>query len=226
VNRKVESQFKFNNFLYHLALLVSSGRKVEPFISFSSLVTRFKEAGEIDDKSIVEVMKTIIIHDFGTHFEIKEDGINLLKSGHRPVLSYMIEILEKSNKPLHYKAIHEILVKQGANARNEKFTHHIIIRNKNIFGQKGPGIYDLRSKGGLFGTVGDVAEQILIARRKPARITSLESLICKELKVKKKPIWSILISFDKKKRFIKLPGRFIGLSEWGPLSPPYRKLKY
>jgi hypothetical protein len=226
VNREVSSQFKFNNFLQYLELLVSSGRKVEPFISYSDLVSRFKDSEETDVKSIVEVMNTIIIHDFSTYFEIKEDGINLLRSGYKPILSYIIEILEKSNKPLHYKAIHKILVKQGTNTSNEEFTHYILIRNKNIFGLKGLGIYDLRSKGGLFGTIGDVAEQILRVRKKPASITSLERLICKELKVKKKSIWPMLFSLDKKKRFIKLPGHFVGLKEWGPLSPPYRKLKY
>jgi hypothetical protein len=226
VNRKVASQFKFNDCLHYIELLVSRGRKVDKFIPYSSLIEKFKGSAEPDYNSIVEVINTIIIHDFSTYFEIKEEGLSPLKSKYRPIITYIIEILEESKKPLHFKVIYEKLVKQGVDTKNDESVLYFLNSNKDIFGQKGRGVYDLRSKGGFFGTVCDVAEQILRVRKKPVSITSLERLIYKELNVFKQSVRPMLFSYDKKKRFIKLPGHFVGLSEWGPLSPPYRKLKY
>ena len=90
--------------------------------------------------------------------------------------------------------------------------HNVLIR-ESIFGFKGQGIYDLRNKGGLFGSIGDVTEEILLKRGYGIYYTELKRILMSELEISEHSINNVLFLYDIKKRFIK-SGNQVLLSKW------------
>jgi hypothetical protein len=178
------------------------------------LIERFKMKDASDDLAIMEAVKTIVINEFKLFTGTKEDQQIFYRNRKRTLASHIIEILENSDKPLHYSKIHQELVLRGAKTKSEQSTHGCLFNKSEIFGLKGQGIFDLRSKGGLFGTIGDVAEQILTKRNAPVHIHILEHLICRELMVSKKSIRPILFSYRSENRFIRDKSGNVSLKKW------------
>jgi hypothetical protein len=106
------------------------------------------------------------------------------------------------------------LISNDNESTTEQSVHSILINRNKIFGLKGFGIFDLRSKGGLFGTICSVAEQLLREKNKPIPIQELENLICKELVVNKNSIQSGLFYYGKETFFEKDKNGNVSLKEW------------
>ncbi len=201
VNRKIASQFQFDLFLKYVHSLLCQSRKEDDYITYNEILVRFTAGNITEDQIIVKVINIIMNNDYQQFVEIKPNGLNFYRTRKRNLTSYMIEILQNSDKPLHYSEIHRQLVSQGISVTSEQSSHSMLNRESEIFGLKGAGIFDIKSKGGLFGTIGDVAEQILKVRNAPIPLQTLENLICNELFVSKNSIQTVLFSYSNEVRF-------------------------
>lgn len=214
VNRSIASDFQFEKFLRHLDIVIYERRCENEFISYTEIINRFKASESIDFESVICAIKTIIVNDFSPFIQAASDGILLLSNSKRTLVSLVQEILHNSYKPLHFTEIYKMLIENGGDVTSEQSVHSLLNREKDLFGLKGSGIFDLKAKGGLFGSIGDVAEQILRNRKKPIPMQELENLICSELIVSKDSIGVILFNYANENRFIKYRNGNVTLAEW------------
>jgi hypothetical protein len=203
LDRAIASKFRFEQFLKYLDLLVCQKRKEENLITYTDLIIKFKKGNVTENEEIINVIKEIVKSDYNSYAEIMPVGIKFYRNTKRILASYITEILQHSLKPLHYSEIHQRLIDQGLEITSEQYTHSVLIRENEIFGLKGAGKYDLRSKGGFFGTIGDVAEQILVNRNEPIPMLELENLIFNELIVSRDSIYELLFHYNNENRFDK-----------------------
>ena len=214
VNRKIASQFQFDMFLTYVHSLLCQSRKEEQYIPYNDLLARFKANNITDDQAIIKAINLIVSNDYNQFVEIKPDGLNFYRTSRRTFTSHIIEILQNSYKPLHYSEIYQQLINRGVDIASDQSILTALGRESEIFGLKGFGIYDLRSKGGLFGSIGDVAEQLLITRNAPIHLKDLENLICKELVVSKDSIRELLFNYSNEDRFIRDRSGNVKLKKW------------
>lgn len=211
VNVSLTGQFKFEKFIKYIESLVVKKHNEDIHISHQYLISNFKTSDTIDIRSIVDIINLILENDFNSNVEITPDGFCLPHKGRKNLKSLIFEVLKESDKPLHYTEIQQLLDNQGY--KHSELTIHNVLVRESIFGLKGQGIYDLRSKGGLFGSIGDVTEKILLEKGRGIDYYHLVELLKKELIVSEDSIDTILFSYDLKKRFIKNSGR-VYLRKW------------
>jgi hypothetical protein len=214
VNRTIDSQFQFERFLDYLTLTVSKKREEDEKVTYIELIGKFKSGNATNIQEIVSAVNTIVVDDFTRFIEIKSDGLNFFQNKKKTLPTRIIDVLRNSSTPLHFSEIYRQLISNDNESTTEQSVHSILINRNKIFGLKGFGIFDLRSKGGLFGTICSVAEQLLREKNKPIPIQELENLICKELVVNKNSIQSGLFYYGKETFFEKDKNGNVSLKEW------------
>lgn len=90
----------------------------------------------------------------------------------------------------------------------------LLHKKSEIFGLKGAGIFDLRSKGGYFGSITDVAYQVLLERGKSIPLEELVNLLDNELLYSRESIYVVLTATKHDDRFERYKKHNIGLKEW------------
>lgn len=214
INRKIADEFKFEKFYNYLDWLICQKRSIDEYYSYVDLVNKFKKSVSVNYKGISYVLKTMVEGDFTSVIYTSDEGIILLKNTKKSLTSHIIEVLENSYKPLHYSEIYQQLINSGLKITSEQSLHSSLNRENEIFGLKGAGIFDLLSKGGYFGSIGDVAEQMLIDTGNPIHIKDLENIICNELIVSKDSIRVVLFSYENEDRFIFGKDGYVKLRQW------------
>lgn len=214
VNRSFSSKFLLNKYLDYLASLVFQRRQEDVFIPFYTILAKFSTKRVNSINAILEVTQSIIVNDLSAYATIQNAGILLLRNSKKSITQQVTEILRNSHKPLHYTEIFEHLLKDGIKVTSEQYIHSLLIREKTIFGLKGAGIYDLRSKKGYFGNIGDVAEQLLKERKNPMKLTEISDIICRELVVSRDSIKQVLFFYENEKRFERDINGQVRLKEW------------
>lgn len=214
IHRTLIDKFKFEKFYNYLNWLICQKRSIDEHYSYIDLVNKFKKTTLVDYSCISETIKTIVEGDFTAVIHTSEEGITLIKNAKKSITSYIVEVLDNSYKPLHYSEIFQQLINAGVKIASEQSVHQVLVRENNIFGLKGFGIYDLRRKGGFFGTIGDVAEQILIHRNAGIELQELENLICNELVVSKDSISVVLFNYNNENRFYRDRSGYVKLKKW------------
>jgi len=213
INRRIAEDFNFKNFHFFLKSTISERRKEDIKITYDMLLRKFSKQQPVYTETIIEIVNFIVNKDFNEIVEVNEDGFVIFRNARRTFTSYITEILQNSYKPLHYSEIYQQMIDSGINIASEQSVHSVLLRESELFGLKGFGIYDLRSKGGLFGTIGDVAEQLLIKSNVPIKLQELENLICKELVVSKDSISVVLFSYNNENRFIRDRSGYVKLKK-------------
>lgn len=146
--------------------------------------------------------------------KIKGNHLYCRSNLHKTNYEYIIDILESRKRPMHFSEIYKCLLKAGVNVASALSVHSTIMVHPELFGLKGPGYCGLINWGGYFGTVGNVAEQVLSERNQSMDINEMEDLLMKELVISRKSIRIILFNYNNETRFIHLPGGKIALKKW------------
>lgn len=214
IDRKIASQFRFDEFIRHMSYRIHVRREEDELLPYSELIDKYKSADEINIDRMINAINTIALNDFGDFVEAKEKGLNFYRNKQKSHRSGIIEILADSDKPLHFTEIHKQYVSKFSRTPSVETISSTLANEKDIFGLKGFGIYDLCSKGGLFGKIGDVAEQILKAKNAAIHYQELEKMILKELLVKRESIPTVLFNYRNEKRFIRDAGGYVSLRSW------------
>jgi len=211
ISRQILSVFNLKKMLLFLKTELKVKRKKNVRYNFGVLLNKFaiKHITKSDD--MINIIKLIIINDFSDVFDVDNEGIVYKRKIEKNTSDYVIEILEKSNIPLHYTEIYQNLISSGVKVKSVSSLHAMLTRNNQIFGLKGPGMFDLRSKGGFFGTIGDVAYQYLLQQGGPIHFKDVESLICQELTVSKHSIGTVLFNYNNENRFIRDKNGYVHL---------------
>lgn len=183
--------------------LIHSCSKIDPF-------------GSVERSKKINIIQIII-----SLFNKKEDLIKLvddfvfIRRDTRPhIYELIIEILDYYKKPMHFLDIYQEGITRGYDFKTPTSVHSTLGRYNDIFGLKGPGIYGLLEWGGYFGTIGDVAAEILEKRSKPIPRRELENLLCRELYISKDSISVVLFGYELETRFIKTHNDSISLKKW------------
>ncbi len=214
VHRSIKSQVDLDGFFQYFQTLFYEKRCEDQFISYTELIEKFFDGDPEDFQKIIESISLILSNEFTDGVGFSPEGIILYANKKRNLLSFVIEILQNSYKPLHYTEIFQQLIDLGVTVTSEQSIHSLLNTKNEIFGLKGSGIFDLRSKGGLFGTIGDVANQILILRKEPIYLHELENLICDELIISKDSIREILFNYNNENRFERYRNGYVKLKGW------------
>jgi hypothetical protein len=212
VNEGLTNQFDFKKFVKFLEVKVNNKQKRTPTITYDFIFQKFKKIVLTDYQSIKELITVIIKNEFNSFLEFVPEGLQWIQKNKPTIKSFIVDILKDSDSPLHYSEIYKEISTQG-HITTENNVHSILVRETSTFGLKGSGIYELRSKGGLFGSIGDVTEKILTDYGCGIDFPSLKRLLLQELIVSEKSIDTVLFIYDKKKRFIRI-NDFVFLTKW------------
>jgi hypothetical protein len=214
INKQLASKFNYLRFFDNFRKLILQNRMTDKFYPFSRLINPYIAGNSVISTDILESVRKILINEFSTAIEIEDKGIVLLANKRKTIPLLIAELLSNSHKPLHYTEIYNHLVENGAKISSEQSVHSVLIREKEIFGLKGAGIWGLRSDGGLFGSIGDVAEQLLNKLGHPIPLKELEILVCNELLVSQDSIKEVLFNYDNEDRFYKERNGNVKLKKW------------
>lgn len=214
VKRTIASNDEFEKLWKYANSLVHTARLNDEFFLYDDFIKVFNKNIAEERQLLIDAISIFLKAEFNNQIGVLPDGILLYKNKEKSILEGMVEILQNSNKPLHFSEINDILQKMGVKAYTSRNVHSILLNENKIFGLKGAGIYDLRIKGGRFGSIGDVAEQILLEKKSPIRFKKLEDTICTELVVARNSIKRILLYYKNEKRFKRFENDLIGLAGW------------
>lgn len=146
--------------------------------------------------------------------KIVDDFVFIRRDSRPHIYELIVEILDYFKKPMHFSDIYQEGITRGYDFKTPTSVHSTLGRYNDIFGLKGPGIYGLLEWGGYFGTIGDVAAEILEKRSKPIPRRELEDLLCRELYISKDSISVVLFGYELETRFIKTRNDSISLKKW------------
>lgn len=215
INRVIAEEYNFKKLHIYLKSIISEKHVEDVRISYDSLLKKFAKKDTLNyPNSIIDLINLIVNKDFGEVIDIDDNGLVIYKNAKKTFLYYIIDILQESYKPLHYTEIYHQMLKMGLNVSSAQSIHSLLNRENDIFGLKGAGVFDLRSKGGYFGSIGDVAEQLLKETGQPIHIKDLENFICNQLNVSKDSIRVVLFSYENEDRFIMSRDSFVKLKRW------------
>lgn len=213
IHRDIYRIFKMEKFINHLILQIRQPRLEDTTILYPTFLNDFCTIDSRYYSQIETVARKIIETEFEGKIGTTTDYITFYKNKEKGVLNNLIVILLQSDKPLHFKEIHAILSEKGF-TYTVQTVHGTLNREPEIFGLKGPGIFGLRSNGGYFGTIGDVAERILSDNKHSIYIEVLLDKVCSELIVSRKSAYSILFNYKNEKRFIRDKNGNVFLKKW------------
>ncbi|HUX59537.1 MAG TPA: hypothetical protein VMV77_21370 [Bacteroidales bacterium] len=168
-------------------------------------------------EGIIKIIQLFIKHNINRKvlIEIDEDYL-VIKNKNKNLMMHEIiyQILYEYKRPMHYSDIYVECMKKRLKPTTESSVHGTLTRRTDIFGVKGPGMYGLREWGGFFGSIGDVAEQILEQRNEPILKQELDNILSRELYISKDSILTVLLDYDLEKRFVKIKDNKISLRKW------------
>lgn len=213
VNMTLAKQFDFGKFLIFLRQWVNRQPSHIETLTYQNLITKFKRNNTTDDIAIIEAIKSIVYYRFNSVVRVNNQELIFCGISKKTNTYYAIEILMNSPCPMHYTEIYRQMSEMGV-ATSEKCFHKLLHKNSGIFGLKGSGIFDLRSRGGYFGSIRDVAYQVLLERGKPISFKKLVNLLDYELLYLRQSIYKTLIRIKHDDRFEKDKKHNIGLKEW------------
>lgn len=182
----------------------------------SGFIGKSKLINAPDKNSFCLLLKTIAKYFTAENnpIEFEEDRIVFLQNTKKFGYHYLYEILNYYRKPMHFNELYHECIKRNFPVSSPLSIHGALQNHPDIFGLKGPGIYGLIEWGGYFGTIGDVAEQILRKRKVAVDRKTLEEILCRELYISQTSIREVLFHYSHENRFIKLKNDMIGLAEW------------
>lgn len=213
INRQITSEFNFKKLhLFLKTKLTDRPRKYEE-VSYAYLIKKFANKPLTKPNETIEIINLIAMNDFNNILEIEQDGLVFYRTFAINVIYSLKEILEKRDTPMHFTEIYQHLISTGIKIKSS-YVHSILIRESKIFGLKGPGLYDLRSKGGFFGTIGNVTYQHLSQIGEPIHLKDLENFICNHLIVSKNSVPNVLFYYESEHRFMKDKDGYVRLSKW------------
>jgi hypothetical protein len=214
IDKDLNKDYDFNKYFSDLFWSINQKLQQDLFISFEEIISSYQLNQSINFEGTIDVIKSIIEIDFNKFIKVQIDGLILKSNSRKTFTLHIMEILQNSYKPLHYSEIYQQMIDSGINISSEQSLHSLLNRENEIFGLKGAGIFDLLSKGGYFGSIGDVAEQMLIDTGNPIYIKDLENIICNELIVSKDSIRTVLFSYENENRFILSRDGYVKLRKW------------
>jgi hypothetical protein len=127
---------------------------------------------------------------------------------------FIVDILNEYKKPMHFTELYEECLKRNIKVTSALAIHGLMQHYPEVFGLKGQGMYGLKEWGGRFGTIGDVAEQIIKEKNQPIDRRELINTLCRELYVSQDSVSTVLFFYEPEKRFIKWKNDKVGLHEW------------
>ncbi len=213
IHKDIPAHFNLEKFVKQIYFMRTQSRFEDLKIQYPALFKKFYRTKYSNEAKTIAVIETIITSELNGKIGIEPDGLIFYKNKGKSILHLIIEILRQNDKPLHFTHIHNIFIQRGIPCSIEAVHYHLLNETQ-IFGLKGQGIFDLKSRGKYFGTIGDVAEQVLLNRKAPIPKHELVDIISEELLVARVSIMTTLFSYKHEKRFLRLSNGDIGLRKW------------
>lgn len=202
----------------YLAEKLFSKKSQNMRIQINELIQYFSRTDNIEEKEKIVITNLIValikLLDYKSEICIEGETIVIRKNSRKLHIDLFWEILDEYKKPMHFLDIYQECLARGHNIKSSTSVHSTLIRCNDIFGLKGPGIYGLLEWGGYFGTIGDVAAQILEERESPIPRHELEDILCRELYISKDSINVVLFGYDMENRFSRTKNDTVSLKEW------------
>ena len=189
--------------------LINSFKKLPP----ERFEAGHEAEGANEKEQIAGVLKLFIenISDNQDEVYINSENIVFERTTKKLKYEYLVDILRDFNRPLHHSELEAECKRRGI---NDICAMGHLLNHPDIFGLKGPGTYGLIEWGGYFGTIGDVAEQLLKENNGPMDRKKLMDKICRELYVSQDSVPQVLFHYSPERRFVRLRNNKIGLREW------------
>ena len=170
---------------------------------------------EIHKKRIVDnlIFYSELVNTQKNKFLVTEDSLTFIRTTKKKVYEYIVDLLNEQKQPMHFVEIYDEFKRRGIKATSPTAIQGAMMGQPEVFGLKGQGIYGLLEWGGYFGTIGDVAEQLLRERNGPIPWIELRDFLARELVISEDSINTVLFFYEGESRFVH-KGPKVHLAEW------------